>query len=367
MATNYFQQLGFGQSNPLAGIEQAQQLRANQFNYEQAQKQAAAQEEARKTQALQFQNEQQKQRAAQGAGAFYNALNSGNAGAALQIAKQYEGDINALGDPSFTTQTVAEMLKTPEGVDQLKKMSLGMVQMAGGAEQFAKFTAGQQPKQMTPYEQAQIGARQQEIAVSQQRLDIDREANKLKALEKAAASATNDLRKHELQIKIDEQKQKVDEAKSQKQADFQTAQSNIQNTISTLDSILSTPFEVINDATGPVNQMLPTLSQSTADFEELVKKFESQAFMAQIPQLKGSGALSDAEGKKLASALENMSLRQSPSKILENAQAAKSILERALKVQAEKYGQPSNVDSFLGRGQQATQQSVGRFKIEVIK
>lgn len=354
MATNYFQNLGFGGSDPMQALQAGQAYKMNQFNMQQAQKQADLQDQARQAATLQFQNEQQKARAVQGAQAFYNALNSGNTAGALQVAKAYEQDINALGDPSFTVNSVVEMAKTPQGIEQLKQMSLGMVQMAGGPEQYAKFTQAQQAatqvKPMTAYETAQaqakqqeLGLKQQEIDVSRQRLDIERESKKLEAMQKAAAATANDLKREELQLKIDEQRQKVEEAKAQKQADFQVAQANIANTVATLDEIIATPQGVLNAALGPVDSMLPTIQQDVANFEEVVNKFDSQAFLAQIPQLKGTGALSEAEGKKLSAALQNMSLRQSPEKIIANAKTAKAILDNALRIQAEKSGaQPAS-------------------------
>ena len=351
MATNYFENLGFGQDlresgNVLAGGI-ATLMDRNRLAQEQAKREQAA--------ALQFQNKQQKARAVQGAQSFYNALNAGNTAGALQIAKTYEQEINSLGDPSFTVDSVAQLAKTPQGIEQLKQMSLGMVQMAGGPEQFAKYTASQQVKPMTAYEQAQsqakqqeLGLKQQELEVSKQRLDIDREAKKLEAMQKAAASTANDLKREELQLKIDEQRQKVEEAKAQKQADFQVAQANIANTVSTLDEIIATPQGVLNAALGPVDAMLPTIQQDVANFEEVVNKFDSQAFLAQIPQLKGTGALSEAEGKKLSAALQNMSLRQSPERIIANAKTAKAILDNALRIQAEKSGaQPVSQPKFL--------------------
>lgn len=145
MAINYFSQLGFdrGGEQFLRAAQGAQGIRANeqamQINQQNMQRQQQAEQQAM----LQFQNEQQRARAAQGAGAFYNALNSGNTQAALQIAQQYQDDINSLGDPTFTVETVSQMMQTPEGIEQLKQMALGTTQLAAGPEQMARFSAQQ--------------------------------------------------------------------------------------------------------------------------------------------------------------------------------------------------------------------------------
>ena len=225
MATNYFENLGFGQDlresgNALAGGIAALMDR-NRLAKEQAKREQAA--------ALQFQNEQQKARAIQGAQSFYNALNAGNTDGALQIAKTYEQEINSLGDPSFTVNSVAEMAKTPQGIEQLKQMSLGMVQMAGGPEQYAKFTQSQLPQnqaqnqpaslieyqqfqQMTPEQKAEYirlkrGEKmtaQEQVNLEQQKSDVAVNAEQVKAERKqgvADLAAINQSRKGASAIK----------------------------------------------------------------------------------------------------------------------------------------------------------------------
>ncbi len=356
MAINYFQQLGLNSFNPGEALAQGQAYKMNQFNLDTAKAQEAERiamnQQKQQAAQLKFANEQQKARAAQGAGAFYNALNSGNKQAALTIASQFQDDINSLGDPSFTVDSVNELLQTPEGTEQLKQMSLGMVQMAGGPEQFAKFTQERQVKPMTAYEQAQSQAKQQDLAlksqevdISKQRLDLDRESKKLEAMQKSAAATSNDLKREELNLKIEEQKQKIADASRQREtaanekiASLESARSNLDNMLNTLARVEKTDLDVIENATGPVDQMLPTVRQSTADFQELVGTLGSQAFLSQIPLIKGMGQLSNAEGEKLQSALQNFSLRQSPERLKENLAEARRLLNKARANIAKQYG-----------------------------
>ncbi len=146
MAINYFEDLGFG-ANLREGMSNlAQGLMYQQQKQEQQAQQAKKEQQA----ALQFANEQQKLRAAQGAGAFYNALQANNPQAALQIAKTYEQEINSLGDPAFTIANVEQMLQTPEGMNQLKQMAAGTVQLAAGPDKFAQYVQAQMPKPKEP-------------------------------------------------------------------------------------------------------------------------------------------------------------------------------------------------------------------------
>lgn len=344
MAINYFSQLGFdrGGEQLLRAAQGAQGIRANQQAMQINQQNMQRQQQADQQAMLQFQNAQQRARAAQGAGAFYNALNSGNTKAALKIAQQYQDDINSLGDPTFTVETVSQMMQTPEGIEQLKQMALGTTQLAAGPEQMARFSAEQakssQPQSMTDYQKTQTELRRQEI-------DLQRERAKLDAMMKAEQQQTNEIKKQELQLKIQQQQQKLDDAERQKQtneleknAALESGLQSTDNLLLTLDQILSTPSGVIKSATGPISTRLPTVSQDTADFEELINKFDSQAFIAQIPMLKGTGALSDAEGRKLSASLQNLSLRQSPQRLLQNVKEAKQIMDKARQNLLKKYG-----------------------------
>lgn len=377
MAINYFQELGLNSYNPAQALSQGQAYKMNQFELDTAKakeaERIAMNQQNQQAAQIKFANEQQKAKAAQTAGMFFNALNSGDIEGAKAIVIANSADVNSLGDPSFTSDRIVKMLDTPEGVKQLTGSALGIIQMTGGPEQFAKFTESQQVKPMTAYERAQSQAKQQDLAfkgqevglkgqeleLAKQRLDLERETKKLEAMQKSAAATANDLKREELQLKIDEQKRTVEEAKAQRQAEYQVAESNIANTVATLEEIINTDIGTIEDVTGPIDSMLPTLGQDEANFEETINKFDSQAFLAQIPQLKGTGALSEAEGKKLSAALQNMSLRQSPDKIISNAKVAKAILDKALTIQAQKLGQQkSTVD---------TPPASKRYKVEVIR
>ena len=113
--------------------------------------------------------------------------------------------------------------------------------------------------------------------------------------------------------------------------------------LNTADRILKTPIGVIGSAAGPVSSRMPTLSQDTADFEALVETLGSQSFIAQIPNIKGMGALSNAEGEKLQAALQNFSLRQSPERLLENVKEAQRLVMKARKNMTARSGLPETI------------------------
>lgn len=170
---------------------------------------------------------------------------------------------------------------------------------------------------------------------------IAKENNRIAALNAAQARETNVIRRQELQQRIDDATEKRDSTKREQQATLASVQADIDNFINTGTQILNTPIEVIKSATGPVASRLPTLSQDVADFEALVETLGSQAFLAQIPKMKGSGALSEKEGDKLQASLQNLSLKQSPDQLKKSVNEAMRLLEKGRAIAAERAGLPS--------------------------
>jgi hypothetical protein len=68
----------------------------------------------------------------------------------------------------------------------------------------------------------------------------------------------------------------------------------------------------LSNAVGLVSA-LPTIPGSkSADFEARLDTLKAQSFLPQVEQLKGAGALSDAEGKKLSDSVGALSIKMSP-------------------------------------------------------
>jgi len=167
---------------------------------------------------------------------------------------------------------------------------------------------------------------------------IDKENARIAALNAAAAKETNNLKRQELQQKIDDAKEKRDAADREQQALVSNQVADIDNFLNTAQRIKNTPKDIIKSATGPVNQILPTLTTNVADFEALVEALGSQAFIAQIPKIKGTGSLSEKEGDKLQASLQTLSLRQSPERLIENVDEAVRLLTKVRGNIGLKYG-----------------------------
>lgn len=182
-----------------------------------------------------------------------------------------------------------------------------------------------------------------DITKIQEDIKIARQNASIAALNAQIAREGNQLKREELGLKLQEMKEKRDTAVREKAADLESARGNVDNMLNTADRILKTPMGVVGSAAGPVSSRMPTLSQDTADFEELVNTLGSQAFLAQIPNIKGMGALSNAEGEKLQAALQNFSLRQSPERLMENVKEAQRLLIKARKNMTARSGLPETI------------------------
>src|SRR5690606_31575313 len=150
------------------------------------------------------------------------------------------------------------------------------------------------------------------IQAIQNDIEYKRESNRIAAMRADADREGNALKRKELELKIEDTIRERDAKVREKAGEIESARLNIDNMLNTADRILATPMSVVGAAAGPVSSRLPTLSQDTSDFEALIENFDAQAFLSQIPNMKGMGALSENEGKKLAAALQSFSLKQSP-------------------------------------------------------
>jgi len=181
-----------------------------------------------------------------------------------------------------------------------------------------------------------------DITKIQEDIKIAKQNSSIAALNAQIAKEGNVLKRQELGMKLQEMTEKRDTSVREKAADLESARANVDNMLNTAQRIIGTPKSIIGAAAGPVSARVPTISQDTADFEELVNTLGSQAFLAQIPNIKGLGALSNAEGEKLTAALQNFSLRQSPERLVENVKEATRLLTKARQNMTARSGLPES-------------------------
>jgi len=360
------------------GVQGLQGLEMNQMAMQQQQQQI---DQQKQMQQRESEAEQLLSQFQQGGGKDFNLLNqavlksptaSKNVLATIGLAeeaqkKQAASDIvsllPALDDPATFSRTMAARIAAikerggnpadstrlaqvyqEEGPEAARR-ELQMVGAALANEGYLKpevIGIGAGPEPMTAYQAASTDLRQQE-------LQLKALESQQKNMERALQRETNDLKKQELQLQIDRKKQEIDQVSTDKQtkkversAELESAKFGVDNMLNSVERILKTPDKVLARATGPIDAMTPTLRQTTADFEELVSTLGSQAFLAQIPNIKGMGALSNAEGDKLQTAFQNFNLRQSPEQLKANLREAKRLLLKGRSTINKRYNSPED-------------------------
>lgn len=140
-------------------------------------------------------------------------------------------------------------------------------------------------------------------------IDAKREENRIKAMEAAAQKETNALKRQELEQKIATSKQELAQKTQDRAAAGESAQATFDNMTQTVNNVLT--HAGLSSAVG-LSSAFPTVAGSNAaDFEAVLETLKSQQFLAGVQAMKGSGALSDAEGAKIQNAISNLSLKQS--------------------------------------------------------
>lgn len=309
--------------------------------------------------------EQQQSRLGQ-ATQVYSALQAGKPEVAQQLLTEQSA--------AYRNSGMEKEAKTLDDLGQLIKASPETARTSTGlflastmgpekfTETFTKLQTEQRAAEKAPFELTETQAKAQKAAVDakfaesnaatdlqkkgwditkiQEDIKVARENSRIAAMNAATSREGNQLKKVELATKLQEAKDKRDELVRTKAADVESARGNMDNMLNTADRILKTPMGVVGAAAGPVSSRLPTTSQDTADFEALVETLGSQSFLAQIPNIKGMGALSNAEGEKLQAALQNFSLKQSPERLLENVKEAQRLILKGRANITKRYGVP---------------------------
>jgi hypothetical protein len=314
-------------------------------------------------------NEEQKQGRLGQATQVFAALEAGNPEVAQQVLRQQAEAARNSGmeQDAKTAETIAELVKLHPDT---AKTSTGLfLAHAMGpdkfAETFTKLQGERRAQALEPSQLSESQARAQKAAVDakfaesdavleqqkkgwditkiQEDIKIAKENARIAAINAQISREGNGLKKQELSLKLEEMKLKRDEAVREKVATVESARATMDNLLNTADRILQTPIGVVESATGPLSSRLPTMSQDVADFEALIETMGSQAFLSQIPAMKGTGNLTEREGDKLQAGLQNLSLKQSPKRLIENVREVQRLILKGRKGIAAKHGMPDNI------------------------
>lgn len=170
-------------------------------------------------------------------------------------------------------------------------------------------------------------------------IDIARESNRIAAMNAAANRESNGLKRQELQLKLQDAVTARDEKIRGKVADVEAAATTMDNMLNTIKRVEKNPR--LNAVVGAIEGRLPAvLSDESADAISLIDTLGSQAFLSQIPNMKGLGGLSNAEGEKLTSGLQNLKRTQSEKQFRETLAETTRLIIKGRNTLEKRYGVP---------------------------
>lgn len=316
-----------------------------------------------------FQQEKQAQRQKEFQQAYANAYASGDRGALRQLATQYPDQIesvrkgmgfidedqrnsigtlaagarlaasspeamqswlqnnaNELARVGVDPNNVAQMYQqNPSGfgefVDHLGMAALGPIDYFNVQDKMAgrEIDRGRLAETIRSNQAGEaLTARGQDIQIRGQNIsaqnaalsrEIQRAELQEKALDRQIARESNQLKLEELKQKQADVRQKADIARADRQAAAQGAVDTFSTALDSLNEIEQSPG--LSKAVG-IRSAFPTVPGSdAANFEARLDTFKAQTFLPMVQSMKGMGALSDAEGKKLSDAVGALSPKMS--------------------------------------------------------
>lgn len=251
-------------------------------------------------------------------------------------------DLQRVGlDPGEVAQTYQQNPQAfGEFADHLGMAALGPDQYFAAQDKIVGQRQNQQKLEETARSNRAgeaLTARGQDITVRGQNIsaqnaalsrEIQRAEVQDKVLDRQIARETN-------QIKLEELKQKQLDVQSKAQAARADRQATAQGAVDTFSTALDSLGEIerspgLKKAVG-FNSAFPTVpGTDAANFEARLDTFKAQTFLPMVASLKGMGALSDAEGKKLSDAVGALSPKMSESAFRSSIGKIRTQLENKL-------------------------------------
>lgn len=345
-----------------------------------------------------FQQEKQAQRQKEFQQAYANAYASGDRGALRQLATQYPDQIesvrkgmgfideeqrNSIGTlaagarlassspeamQSWLQNNAGELARVgvnPHDVAQMYQQNprqfgefvdhLGMNSL--GPEKYFDLQDKMQGRQVTMRGQdldSQTAARNQAITMrgqdiqanlGQQRINLDAETNRInnenKRLDRMLSAETNDLKRQEIQSRIAANNQQLQQKQQALNDGYKDGINTLTTSMFTLNDIVSSPS--LKSITG-LRGVIPNVPGSqAADTQARLDTFKSQAYLTAVQAMRGMGALSDAEGKKLDQAVGSLQNSQSEESFRRNAGVILNTLNQKRNEAVGKYVQQNGI------------------------
>lgn len=186
---------------------------------------------------------------------------------------------------------------------------------------------------------------------------IAKQNNKIAAMNAALGKETNELKKHELKLQIEEKKRARDADLREKTTEVSTLRTGIDNSLRVIDRLVANPE--LDNILGSVegSSFYPsTLVGLISPFSDADKRADamsdletvgSQAFLNNLMAAKEKGAtfgsLTEKEGDRLTNYITNLGAKQSEKQFKENMKEVQRLLLKSRENISTKYGVPDDI------------------------
>lgn len=302
----------------------------------------------------------------------YNGLQSGNVDIAKQAlesrvnyltkigadANEWKGALDALnsGDPDKMKQvqqqaTLLHALYNPTAVkaigeirkdereQALQPAALRTAIAGAGKAESDAATAAVTAKHADSKALAELDKAGWDVKKIQADIGIAKESNRIAAMNAAFNREGNVLKRQELGLKLADAKTARDTKIRENVATAEAGAATVDNMLTTVNRILDNKSldSVVGSLQGRVGAYL---NDEAADAIAQIETLGSQVFLSQIPQMKGTGNLTEREGDKLQASLQNLTRAQSEDQFRANLREVQRLGMKARKGIESKYGVP---------------------------
>lgn len=245
----------------------------------------------------------------------------------------------ALGAEDPQLQIVTLRNQILKGVNQTDAKSLAQAaqQLADAGDLQGANALAQQSVAIQAKIDEKQAAREQALTLgrekiqSAQQIAADRNAlmAQIAQMNASLRGANSDVQRQLIEQRIQDLQSKAAEKDQLLQTQAQGRVASFDSALDTLDLLSKHPGkkDVVGAITGGVMSIIP--GTNAAGFASQLETFKAQTFIPQVAALKGMGALSDAEGKKLTAAVGALDTKMKPAEFDASVSRIKAELEAA--------------------------------------
>ncbi|MDQ0022899.1 hypothetical protein J2X90_000685 [Variovorax paradoxus] len=306
-------------------------------------------------QAWEMRSAEQQQAGLKDMSQYYAAVASGRPDIAAQAMTSRADAMEASGVPKAEVAALRSQAEVVKQHPELARSMMGMLLasipggdkvISGAATLGSEGRAAEQGPADLAKKNAEAGIKTAEAGVAPQKnaleianaaedIETKQAQRQIAALNTQISQANSETQRGELILKRDELVQKQADKSKTEGASAQDAVDTLAQTRATVDALMKHPGlkggTVLGGAGTLTGRALGNMpGTDDKDFRAQIETLQAQNFQSQVKAMVGMGALSDAEGKKLAAAIANLDPDQSAKQLKNNLGVVRSYIDKAM-------------------------------------